>query len=177
MHSNQLRPFGRGDNEVSVDSREEIVVNNMKLRTDLESTKIAYQPDGAGMKRRGSHILSLTRPRLPLRYFLSILKPRVENINRTPPWMSINQGTECSSGSRPNLIWGEFGPHRGNGIVKMNGVTEGQRPQFLVIFGRPSKSSVDHHGSSCTNSIFNGIFGNPVMMMGPDSTVSDGLSL
>ena len=46
MHGDQLRPFGRGDSKVGMNSGKEIVVHIMEVRAYLESAKVAHQPDG-----------------------------------------------------------------------------------------------------------------------------------
>jgi hypothetical protein len=77
-----------------VDSFKEIVIDDVKLGADVIGAKIANQADGTGVKRGRSHVLSLTRPRLPLRYFASILELWLEYIDRAPPRVSVDEGGE-----------------------------------------------------------------------------------
>jgi hypothetical protein len=61
--------------------------------------------------------------------------------------------------------------------VKVNGMAQRQGPEIAVIVLRPPKSCIYHHSAAGTNGVLDGILGNTIMMMTPDTTVTDTLSL
>jgi hypothetical protein len=160
-----------------MDGLKEIVIDNVELGADVVSTKVPNETDGAGVERRCSHVLALSRPRLPFRYFPSILEPRLQNIDRASPRMSVDEGTEGRFGPSPELTRRETRCLTGNLIVEMDGMAEGKRPKITVIVLRPTEGGKDHHRSTGANGIFDGIFSHSIMMVTADAAVFNALTL
>jgi hypothetical protein len=59
----------------------EIILHDVKSRTDMVGPQVANEPDGAGVQGRRTHVLPLARARLPLGYLSYILEPRLEHIH------------------------------------------------------------------------------------------------
>jgi hypothetical protein len=63
--SEKVGPGHWGFPGASMYGLKEIIVHNVKLRTDVVGPQVANEPDGAGVQGRRTHVLPLARARLP----------------------------------------------------------------------------------------------------------------
>ena len=70
---------------------EPIVIDTMELRRDAMGVKVPNESDRTGVQRRSAHILSPSRPRLPLGKLPSMLETRLKDVHGTPPRVSIDE--------------------------------------------------------------------------------------
>jgi hypothetical protein len=77
IEGHEVGPAGWSGLGAGKNGFEQVVVDHMKLGANMICPEVPNEPDRAGMERRGAHVLSLSRPRLPLGYLSSILEPRL----------------------------------------------------------------------------------------------------
>jgi hypothetical protein len=76
----------------------------------------------------------------------------------------------------PDLIRRKTREHGGCLIVEMNSMAESKRPEIaLIVFG-PTKSRMDHHGTSGADGGFDAILGYTILMMTTNAAVLDTLT-
>jgi hypothetical protein len=160
-----------------VHSLEEVIVDNVELGADMVRTKVTNESNSTSMEGAWPHILSLARPRFPLRHFPSILEPRLKHIDRTPPRVGVNERTEGGLGAGPDLVRRETRGLARSLIVQVDSMAEGKGPEISMIVLGPSKGSKDHDGTTGPNGALDGVFSDSIMVMATDATVFDTLAL
>jgi hypothetical protein len=136
--SEEVGPRCWGFRGASMNGFEQVVVEDMELRANVIRTKVTNEAHGAGVQRKCTHVLSLTRPRLPFGYLSSILEPRLKHVNGATPGVSVHEGTERRFGSTPDLMRGEARSLTGKFIVKGDGMAKSERPEIPVVMLRPT---------------------------------------
>jgi hypothetical protein len=158
-------------------SLKEVIIDHVELGANVISPKVANEANSAGVQGRSAHVLSLSRPRLPLWYFPSILEPRLQDIDGAAPEMGVNNGQKRGFGTTPHFMRSELSGLIGQFIVKVDGVGEGQGPQVALIMFRPPEGSINHHGATGTDSVLDGILCHLVMVVATNPAMFDALSL
>jgi hypothetical protein len=90
----QVRPRCRSFQGTSVYGLEEIIIDDMELRTSVFGLKVANKANSAGMQGRRTRVLPLARSSLPFGYLSSILEPRLVHIHGAAPTMGIDETTK-----------------------------------------------------------------------------------
>jgi hypothetical protein len=153
-----------------------IIIDTMELRRDAMGVQVPNESDRTGVQRRSAHILSPSRPRLPLGKLPSILETRLEDVHGTPPRVSIDESAVRGLAAGPYLSRGQMGNHVGCRIMEVSRMAKRKRPEIaLMVFG-PPKSCMDHHRASSPDSGLDAIFGNTVLMVTANPAVLDTLS-
>jgi hypothetical protein len=173
----KVGPRGRGFGGTRVNGIKRIVVNDMELRADVVGSKVANEPHSAGVERGCPHILTLSRPRLPLGYLSSILEPRSKDINRATPGMGVDEGAKGRLGAGPDFMRSKASGLTGDLVMERDGVTEGQGPEVPLIVLRPTKGRVNHHRASRANGVFDSRFGHAIVVVPADPAMPDALTL
>jgi hypothetical protein len=171
----EIGPRGWGLRGARVDCFKQVVVDDMELRADVVGAQVPNESDCAGMKRGRTHVLPLSRPRLPLGYLASVLEPRLQDVDGAAPRMRIHKGTEGGLRASPNLVRSETRVLAWDLIVEMDSVAQGKWPEVAFVVFRPAQGSIYHHGSCRPNAVLDCVFGDAIMVVSAHATVFDTL--